>query len=390
VTSPLRNVVRNATLFALAGAIVLGVGVAVDARRAAFAYLVAFAWVFGVSVGALGLLMIGHATGARWLWVLRRSCEAMALVVPLLAILFVPIALFAKTLYLWADDPSTWSERVRSVIHARGRWHSLPAFLARSAAYSIVLGGFALVLRRQSIATDRDRDRDRANVARVVGGGGMPIAGLVMTFAAWDWFMSIDPTWSSNIYGLYVFSGGFLGALSLLAIVAHLGRSRDVLPHVDAEIFHALGNLMLAMTIFWAWMAFSQLVVLWSTDIPDETSFYVVRWSGGWRAVSTFLIVGHFFVPLLLLLQRPFKRDGGTLAIIGAWILFAHWVDVQWLIVPVVRPSGAVAHWVDLGAMLFVVGVCTAFGAWRFAAVAPLPAATNETQPASDEELEPS
>ena len=372
MTSRLRNL---AALCAVVGAGLVVLGVFVDARRTAFAYLVAFAWVFGVSVGALGLLMIGYATHARWFVALRRLCEPMALVVPLLVVLFVPIALWTKTLYPWAQDPSTWSPHVREVIHARGRWHTLPVFFARSALYLVILSGFALLLRREAIRQEREGfDFERRTVARVLGGGGLPIVGLVLTFASWDWFMSLDPAWYSNIYGLYVFAGGFLGALSLLAVAGYFAKSRAILPkEVGASHFHAVGNLMLAMVVFWAWMAFSQLVVLWSTDIPEETSFYVVRWSGAWRAVSTALVVGHFFVPFLLLLQRPFKRDARTLALIGAWILVVHWIDVQWLVVPYVRPSGAPVHWVDLGAFLFVAGVSVAFGAWRFAAASPVP-----------------
>src|SRR5439155_3669393 len=148
MTNRMRNV---AALCAVVGAVLVVAGAFVDARRTAFAYLVAFAFVFAVSVGALGLLMIGYATHARWFVVVRRLCEAIVVTVPVLLVLFVPVALWTKKLYLWADDPSMWSPHVRDVIHARGPWHAPAFFFARSYFYLLVLSAFAVGLRRLSL-----------------------------------------------------------------------------------------------------------------------------------------------------------------------------------------------------------------------------------------------
>ncbi|GAC1536920.1 MAG: hypothetical protein NVS3B10_01080 [Polyangiales bacterium] len=371
MTARLRNL---AALAALIGLALLSIGFVLDPHRAAFSYLVAYAFGFTIAVGALCLLMIGHASHAGWLIVLRRLLEAIAITVPLFALLFVPIALFAPRLYPWAAPRSTWTEHLTRALVVKGRWLTAPFFFGRAALYLAIWSALAVLLRRWSLADDARPDAERRQLARNVSGASLPVMGLTLTFAAFDWMMSTDPTWSSNIYGVYVFAGGFLAAIALVAILAQAARAHAIVPkEVSASHFHAVGNLMLAMTVFWAYIAFSQLLIVWIANLPEEVPFYAVRATGFWGALSIALGVGHFALPFLALLQRPLKRDGRSLAWIGAWLLLMHWLDLYWLLVPVAVPRGNPLHLADLGALLFVGGSAVAVGAWRFAAAAPVP-----------------
>jgi hypothetical protein len=362
MTTRLRNL---AAIVAAVGLVVLAIGALVDPRRAAFGYLVAYAFGVTIALSGLAFLMIGHVTHATWVVAIRRLLEAIAGTVPLFAILFVPIVLCAKLIYPWADDPSTWSPHVAHAIHAKHGWLSLPFFTARAVFYFALWTAFAVLLRRWSLRGDVAKQR-------ALSGAALPAMGLTFTFAAFDWMMSTDPAWQSNAYGVYTFAGGFLAALSLVAILSYLAQRWSVLQTSPSRT-HAIGNLMLGMTVFWAYIAFTQFLIIWIADLPEEVGFYQVRSRGAYLVVSVFLGVGHFALPFVCLLMRALKRRPVVLALIGAWLLVAHFLDVFWLLVPVVRPAGPGFHWVDVGALLAVCGAAVAYGAMRFVAAPFLP-----------------
>jgi hypothetical protein len=362
MTSRLRN---WSVLVALIGFLVLALGAFVDPRRAAFGYLVAYAFAATIALSGLAFLMMGHVTHASWIVAIRRVLEAIAGTVPLFAVLFVPIVLSAKLLYPWADDPTTWSPHVAHAILVKRAWLSLPFFAARAGFYFALWTAFALLLRRWSL-------RGELGKQRALSGAALPAMGLTFTFATFDWMMSTDPAWQSNAYGVYVFSGGFLACLSLVAILSYFAQRYAILETTPSRT-HAIGNLMLGMTVFWAYIAFTQFLIIWIADLPEEVGFFQVRSRGAYLVVSVFLVVGHFVLPLLCLLMRGLKRRPVVLAAIGAWLLVAHFLDVFWLLVPVVRPEGPGFHWVDLGALLAVGGLAVAYGASRFTAASFLP-----------------
>jgi hypothetical protein len=209
---------------------------------------------------------------------------------------------------------------------------------------------------------------------RALSGGALPLVGLTLTWASFDWTMSLEPDWSSTIYGLYVFAGSFVAALSLVAIMLNGSRNGN-LPRTNATPDHAqaLGRLLFAMIIFWAYMAFSQLLIYWIGDIPEEVRYYGRRTTGTWTAVTYVLVFGHFVVPFFLLLNRHWKRHPPYLASIGAWMLLMHFVDVYWLILPVHDRAGVRPHWLDLAAILFVGGASSAWILRRYVTAPPLP-----------------
>jgi hypothetical protein len=357
-----RRVVAWSLILAAVGLVVLVVGLLVDPRRTWFAYLTAWSFAVSVCIGALVLLMSGHAAKASWMVVTRRLSEAVVGALPLQAVLFVPICLALAQIYPWVLHPD---ERKR-------RYLSVGFFVARSVVYFVVFIGIGALLRRWSRANDERPSMRLVHRMRALGGGGLPLVALTLTWASFDWLMSLQPRWSSTIFGLYVFAGAFTGAVALVAIMmalVHLHRGVPITP----DHAQAVGRLLFAMIIFWAYMAFSQLLIYWIADLPHEVTFYGVRTAGTWTPIAYLLACGHLVVPFFLLLNRHWKRRTDYLASVAAWVLMMHFVDVYWLVLPVVDRAGFRPHLVDLGALLFVGGVSCAWIVRQVVRAAPLP-----------------
>jgi hypothetical protein len=354
---------------AAAGLLFTALGLVTDTRHAAFAYLAAFGVGLSGALGGLVFLMIAHVSRARWFVVLRRLAEALAGTLPLFVLLFVPVALLLRTLYPWAMPLDALDGEARHAVDARGLWFHPLFFLARAAVYFATWITVAALLRRASVAEDASPGRPavlRALVERqyAVSGLALPPVALTVTFAAFDWFMSVDATWASDMYGVYFFAGGLTAAIGLLTVVAWLAKRAGILPdQVSAAHFHALGRVLLTSVVFWAYIAFCQFLLVWIADLPREIAYYADRVRGGFLPVSIVLGIAHFGLPLLALLSRRLKRSAGALAVVGAWLIAAHAVDVYWMVVPALHGG---LHWLDLAPVVFVVATCAAFGAFRF------------------------
>lgn len=348
-----------------------------DPKAMLYSYLVAFAYWCGIALASLILLMIFHATHARWMTVLRRPVEAMATSVPLFILLFIPIAVGMKHLYVWVDPPADLGKEALHLIHHKAAYLNVPFFLGRAGFY-LLLATF-LGWRLSSWSLREDKGDPSGNFAllgsqRRLSAGGLPFLGLAFTFAAFDWLMSLNPTWFSTIFGVYFFAGSFGGALSLLAILTDLARVKNVFGgHMNIEHTHSIGKLMLAFTCFWTYIAFSQLMLIWIAGLPEEIPFYLVRFTKGWAWVGVFLIFGHFFLPFGALLSRSLKRNPRQLAFVGVWILLVHYIDIYWLVMPTAYPDGFAVHWTDFTAFLGIGLLAIAFGVFRMRGKLPIP-----------------
>jgi hypothetical protein len=346
----------------LAGA---GLAIALDPRRALLGYLFAYTTIAAIAIGALVFLLIGHAANARWLAPLRRLQQAITLVFPALAVLFVPIALGLDSLYVWADPHAAVSEETRHLLHAKRAWLAPAGFVARSALYLAVFLVAAEVLRRWSLRRDArppaGAPEDAARRERVFGAAMLPPVGLALTFAAIDWLMSLQPTWVSSMFGVYVFAGGFVAALAVLALLA--GRAQAA-AELTGHHFHALGRMLLAFVVFWAYTSYFQGFLIQIADRPSEVTFYLVRTDGGWGGVLLATVVARFAVPFLLLLPRRPKFRAGYLAGVAVIVLVGHVLDFYWLVVPTGSAVLAPA-WADVAALVGIAGACVALAAWR-------------------------
>jgi len=342
------------------------IGMAVSPREAFFSYLVAFAYWCGIAMASVILLMIFHATHARWMTVLRRPVEVMAASVAIFLLLFIPLALGMKHIYIWVDPPADLGREALKLLAHKRPYLNVTGFVVRAVVYLLLATFLSWRLYGWSLGQDKTGEVALTQRQRNLAAGGLPFIALAITFAAFDWLMSLTPTWFSTVYGVYFFAGSFVSTVSLLAIVTGMGRARNVFGgHMTDEHTHSVGKLMLAFTCFWTYIAFSQLLLIWIAGLPEETPFYITRFGAGWAWVGALLIFGHFFLPFGALLSRSLKRDPRKLAAVAIWILFIHYVDIFWLVMPTLHPEGFSLHWTNFTAFLGVGLVTIAFAVSR-------------------------
>jgi len=360
---------RAVTVSAVIGAAGLAltlVGFLTDRRDAALSYLLSFAYWTGLAVAALLWMSVFHASNARWMTVLRRALETMTLALPALAALFVPVALTLGDVYSWVHpDPHLFTPEQLHHLEHKAPYLNVPMFVLRTAGYFAVWIAAAELLARWSRRQDEQGAPLLLLNMRALGTAAIPLGGLAITFAGFDWLMSLDPLWASTIFGAYYFAGSFLGAMCLLTIAATLSR-RDGLfgQMVTLDHFHNMGKLMLAFTAFWAYLAFSQFMLIWVANLPEENVWYLSRVVGSWKVVAVALIVGHFVLPFFLLLSRDLKLRPRLLSALGAWQLLMHLLDLYW-IVHGASGSGPLPHWTVFTAFAGVGGAAVALALYR-------------------------
>ncbi|HEX7051827.1 MAG TPA: hypothetical protein VF188_16595 [Longimicrobiales bacterium] len=367
-----RDIERWSTAAALLGLALVALGFFIDRRQAAFSYLAAFAYWLSLALGTLIFLMIHHAINSSWFVVLRRPAEAAAAMIPLLALLSLPLLFGVDALYPWAAPAASLPAELREAIATKRPYLNVPFFLVRAAAYFATWTVVAVLLRRWSLRQAAGNGVALARRQRTLAAGALPPVAFALTFAAFDWLMSLQPTWFSTVFGVYYFAGGAVGGLALLAVIAFLlhraGPAADIL---TTSHYHALGKLLFTMLVFWGYIGFVQLLLIWIANVPTETTWFAARIGGGWTAVGALLVVGHFFIPFFALLSRPLKRRPAALAAISAWLLAMHYVDAYWLVLPALHPSALRPHWIDAAAFIGIGGAVVAYGT-RLLAAAPL------------------
>ena len=368
-----RSILRIAVPATAVGIVAFLIGAVVHTREALFAYLAAYNYVVSTALGALLFLMICHAMHAGWPTLLRRLTEAMVGTLPVLAALFLPIALGLSAIYPWVRPEAIADERQRRLVVLKAAYLHPTWFIGRTVIFFAVwiLTGFWL--RRWSRQTD-ERERPRASHRLYAASGVLlPVIALTLSFASFDWLMSLTPTWQSTMYPIYWFAGGFIGALALLTVLTSAADAAGIIRGITDSHYYALGRLLLAFTIFWAYVAFFQLLLIWIANKPEEVTFYLQRIRGGWRVMSAVLVVTQFVVPFFVLLSYDLKRRRGPLTAIAAWILAAHYLDAHWLVMPAARPAGPPLGWIDLAALLAVAGVTVIYGVLRLRGVPMVP-----------------
>ena len=360
------------------GLLVTAVAYATDTggRPAVLAgYLIAFAYWVGIAITASIWNAIFHASAARWMTVFRRVFETMGSAVPIFILLFIPIAVGMPVLFPWVNPSNQMSHEQLELLTHKALWLNVPGFLLRAAVYFLIWVVVNQLLRGWSLRQDQEGGLEPTRKMRRYGSGAIPFLGLSITFAAFDWLMSVDPFWYSTIFGAYYFAGSFVACIALLTVITV--RNRNDQRHfgglVTRHHTHNLGKLMLAFIAFWTYIAFSQFMLIWIANIPEEASWYVVRMKGGWAGVGIFLVITHFVIPFFTLLSRGLKFNPRGLAFMAVWILVVHWVDLTWLVLPALHPEGFYLHWTGITSMVGVGGVAIAFARWRAAGYFTLP-----------------
>ena len=307
--------------------------------------------------------MLQHLTGGGWGFVIRRVLEAATRTLPLMAVLFIPIILGAHSLYPWTNQ-----ERLEHdpIVKFKTPFLNLPFFTTRAVIYFAVWLALAYFLNKWSLLQDRTAERRYTKNMRLLSGPGMVFLIIAVTFASIDWYMSLEPEWSSTIYGFIFVAAWSLSALAFtIAVMAVLSKEEPMKRIVAPLHFHDHGKLLLALVMLWAYFAFSQFLIIWSGNLPEEISWYLKRTHGAWGAIALSLVFLHFAAPFLFLLSRSIKRDPNKLVIVALVILVMRFVDLLWMLVPAFTGEHFHISWLDLVAPVAFGGIWLAFFAWQ-------------------------
>ena len=354
-------------LLGLALLIISGVGWALDPKQFYFSYLVGWFFCVTVSLGAMFLVLIHHLTRAHWGIAVRRIPEALAYSFPLLAVLSIPIWFGMGDLYHWTHHELfvEGSPEFDPIIAGKEAYLNVPFFVIRVAIYFTLWTIITWRLYRLSVEQDVHPDPTIPARQRKVSAWGVVVFAVTTAFASYDFLMSLDPHWFSTIFGVYIFAGAFWAANAMVVLLARTVQAGGAARRsITADHYHDLGKWMFGFTVFWAYIAFSQYMLYWYGNIPEETLWYRHRLEHGWEVHSAILLVAHFIVPFLVLLPRSTKRIVPLLSVVAGFFLVMHWFDLHWLSMPVLHEHGGV-HWLDVTSWLGLLGIYVAAVLYR-------------------------
>jgi hypothetical protein len=361
----LRRVQGPALIAGVVGLALAGVGFFVDRAHFFQAWLVGWVFWMSVTLGCTGLLMLHHMTHGAWGLMIRRSLEAVSRVLPLMIVLFVPLLFGLHDLYHWTHGAVVAADRFLS---AKAAYLNVPFWIGRNVFYFAVWLYFMWALNRLSRRQDETGDAKTYGQLQAHGAAGFLTLALTGTFAAIDWLMSLDPHWFSSLYGLWFFAGMGLSGLTFVIVVAYWLAGREPMASVmTARHFHDYGKLFFAFVMLWAYLSFSQFLLIWAGNLPEEIPFYLRRMGATqWSIVSAILLVGHFVLPFLILLSADVKQRSRTLVKVAVWVLVMRWVDFFWNVAPTLQAQHAAegAHgwswsgvWIDVAAAVGIGGL---------------------------------
>lgn len=386
------------------------VGWTSDPHRFAFSWLFAVMTFLAIALGSLFFVLSHHLTNAGWGVTVRRASEFFMVGLPVMAVLALPILGQMDELYPWMEywresqhgahhgeahssseslvgasvaqaqeghgegghpdadtdmagghgdahhDPH--HEAHAEVIRSKLAYLNQPFFIGRAIFYGVIWTLLALFFFRNSTRQDDDKSLEHTKKSQRFAPAATFAFGLTLTFAAFDWMMSLEPTWFSTIFGVQYFAVSVVAGLSVLVLTLHGLRSSGLLGDaVTVEHFHDVGKLLFGFLVFWAYISFSQFMLIWYASIPEETTYYHLRWAGGWRTFSLMMVAARFVVPFFLLMSRNIKRRVPLLAFGAAWVLVTHVFEMFWLVMPYVSPGELSVHWVDVAALFAVGGI---------------------------------
>ncbi|MGE0132595.1 MAG: hypothetical protein AB7U82_31305 [Blastocatellales bacterium] len=347
------RVQQRALIVGVIGLILCVVGAIFRPAQFLQSYLFGYMFLLGLTLGCMAILMLQYLTGGDWGVVIRRTLEAAMRTLPWLAIGFLPIAFGVRELYVWARPAQA------ETLDYRTEYLNIPFFIVRAIIYFAVWLTMARLLDRWSREQDRGAALGWLKRLRRLSGPGLVIYAVTITFAAYDWLMSLNPEWFSTIFGLLIIAGQALSAVAFVILVAAPLSTRAPMASVfQPRHFHDLGKLMLTFVMVWAYMSFSQLLIVWSGNLPQEIPFYLPRIESSWRWIGVLLIVLHFGLPFVLLLSRDLKRRAGLLAALAGLVIVMRVIDLFWLVAPEFRSQGLTIDWFD---PVTVIGLC---GVW--------------------------
>jgi hypothetical protein len=347
---------RPALAAGVVGLMASAAGFALAPDRFFPSWLFACMFCLGLALGCQSVLMLNHVTGGAWGIPIRRPLEAATRTLPLVALFFLPLFLGLRRLYEWARPEDVAHD---AILRHKAVYLNVPFFTARAALCFAAWMAFAFFLNHWSRQQDAEPRRSLTRRLQLLSSAGLVVYGLTITFFSVDWVMSLEPHWFSTMYGVLYIAGQALAGFSfVIALTVVLSRYRPLSEFINREHFHDLGKLMLAFVMFWAYVSFSQYLIIWSGNLPEEIPWYLRRLHGGWGWIGIAIVLFHFLLPFLLLLPASANRNTRVLAGVAGLVLFMRFADLFWYVRPPTSPAPRLSlHWMDLAAPLGILGI---------------------------------
>ena len=367
ITAQIGRWQRTSLLVGAAGVLVGIVAFLVDREQFLRSYLFAYLYWTGMGLGCLAILLMHHVVGGKWGMLIRRLCEAGARTLPFMALLLIPILLGITTLYLWARPEAVHDANIQS----KAAYLNVPFFIGRTVFYFAVWFLYSYLLSKWSAAQDRaglDHLSNERLIAkmRALSAPGLVVFTLTTTFAFIDWIMSLEPHWFSTVYGAMFMIGEMLESFAfVIALLIILSKMSPLKEYTTRQHIHDLGNLMFAFMVLWAYLSFSQFLIIWAGNLPEEIPWYISRLRGDWGWVALTIVIFHFAVPFALLLFRGVKRREDRLFRVCLLMILIRLVDVYWITEPAFYGQHLRVHWMDFMTPLAVGGLWLAVFFWR-------------------------
>ncbi len=349
-------------LFTLVGLIGIVLGYALEPERTSFNLIIVFTWLTSIGIGSIFFIGIEYLTGAVWSVPFRRIAEinsAFVLVAPIIAI---PVIFNIHSIYHWSHPEALIHDEI---LKNKSAYLNQTFFVIRFIVTFLLWFLFYFLIIRNSSKQDTSKDQRSTRRNTIISAIFMPIFAVTLTLFSIDWLMSLEPHWYSTIFGVYYFSGTILASIALFTFISiALNESGFLVEGLNREHYYSMGALLFAFTNFWAYIAFSQFMLIWYANLPEETFWFINRGVGSWLYWSIGIIFVKFIVPYIFLLPQPAKMDPKRLKFASLWILFAHYYDLYWIVMPTYSKTGVVFSWIELSAIVFSIGllvVCSYF-----------------------------
>jgi hypothetical protein len=311
--------------------------------------------VMSIGAGSLFLIALEYLTGAVWSVPFRRVVEFVAAFLFAVPLFAIPVILNIEGVFNWTHSELVMNDEILS---QKTPYLNIQFFIIRFLVILVLMSLFYFIFIRHSRKQDGTKEQILTKKNITTSAVFMPLFAISITIMAIDWLMSLEPHWYSTIFGVYYFSGTLLAALAVATFASiTLNEKKYLIEGIISDHYYSLGALMFAFINFWAYIAFSQFMLIWYANLPEETSWFIARGQGSWFAFSIGLIIIHFVIPYSLLLSQPSKMDASRLKFAAVWILFAHYYDLYWMVMPNYSKDGIIFSWHEIAFPLFAVGL---------------------------------
>ncbi|MCX7907976.1 MAG: quinol:cytochrome C oxidoreductase [Ignavibacteria bacterium] len=339
----------------IVGLIGIIIGFIVNSARTSFNLVILMSWLASIGIGSLFFIGIEYLTGAVWSVPFRRVAEINSAIIWVLPFLIIPILLNIHSLYHWTHTEAVQTD---AILKHKSPYLNESFFYIRIIIILVIWYLFYFLFNNNSRQQDNNPNQNFTRKNITVSAIFMPIFAITLTIFAIDWLMSLEPHWYSTIFGVYYFAGTFLAALGAFTFASILLNENGFLAEgLGQDHYYSMGALLFAFTNFWAYIAFSQFMLIWYANLPEETFWYIMRGTGSWLYFSIGLIFVKFIVPYILLLPQPAKMDPKRLKIAAIWILFAHYYDLYWIIMPTYSKNSLPLSWFEIATLIFGIGI---------------------------------